>query len=177
MTESRRVLDSLRQELELWERHLAPVSDEDAAAPRLPNGWSVKDLMAHLAAWQQVTIARLEAARNGMPPHLPDWLQGGDPDSDDEVHRYNARIHERDRHRSWSDVHDAWRSGFERVLRLAAAIPAADLERPGRFAWLDGHRLLDVLDGTYRHHHDDHLPKLVAALAEGRGDTGPAGAA
>lgn len=156
-----RVLADLRDELGRWEGMLAGLTEESASTSRLPNGWSVKDLVAHLTAWQQVTRARLDAARCGAEPTLPGWLEGGDPEADD-VDRYNARIDRAYRALPWADVQREWRDGFREVLDLADPLPAADLEEPGRYPWLEGYPLIAVLQGTYEHHHDDHLPALLA---------------
>ena len=171
----REILEKLRDERDRWEGLLSGLDADDIAASRLPNGWSIKDLVAHLMAWQQVTLARLEAARQGASPVLPGWLAGGDPESDDDVHRFNARILEAYRERSWPQVHEAWRDGFSRVLALAEEIPADDLVRPGRYPWLDGGSLVTVLHGTFDHHHDDHLgPLLRWTLEHGRRASGGA---
>src|SRR5690625_832964 len=48
----------LAAEFGRWEALLMTLSEEETSSARLRNGWSVKDLMAHLKAWQQVTRAR-----------------------------------------------------------------------------------------------------------------------
>ena len=155
------ILEKLREEFERWEELLASLSEEEITTSRLPNGWSIKDLMAHLMSWQQVTRARLEAARQGEHPVYPEWLAGASPESEDELHRFNARIYEIHREKSWSEVHREWRDGFIEVLRLGEEVPEDDLVEPGRYSWLDGHPLIAVLQGTYEHHHVDHLGSLL----------------
>lgn len=48
-------------------------------APQLASAWSIKDVMAHLVAWQQVSNARLEAGQPGTQPVQRAWLSGEDP--------------------------------------------------------------------------------------------------
>lgn len=163
------VLGKLREEFERWEERLSRLSEEEITTSRLPNGWSIKDLMAHLMAWQQVTTARLEAARRDASPAYPEWLAGASPESEEEIHRFNARILEMHRESPWSQVHRAWRAGFLGVLELGADLPEDDLLEAGRYPWLDGHPLIAVLQGTYRHHHDDHLGALRTWMDEHRG--------
>ena len=160
--DKRQILTKLEEELNRWQELLASLSDEQIASSRLSNGWSIKDLMAHLMAWQQVTIARLEAAQHNEEPVLPAWLAGEDPESDEAVDEFNARIYEIYRDEPWSRVHQDWREGFSKVLKLGEEIPEQDLTAPERFLWLKGHPLITVLHGTYEHHHNDHLGPFLA---------------
>ena len=66
-------------------------------APQLPSNWAVKDVIAHLRAWQQVSIARLEAALNNGEPEFPDWLAGLQPESEEHLEQFNVRIYEANR--------------------------------------------------------------------------------
>ena len=165
MGDPKQMLAMLNEEFERWEDVLDSLSETQATTSRLPNGWSVKDLTAHLMAWQQVSVARLEAARHDEAPVLPDWLAGADPDTED-VGPINARIDEIYRGESWSQVHQAWRDGFVRLLALAKEIPEGDLGDTQKYPWLKGYSLFDVLQGTYEHHHEDHLQPLLTWVDE-----------
>jgi len=159
------VLEELSGEFKRWEDLLSPLNEEEITTSRLPNGWSIKDLMAHLMAWQQVTTARLDAAQRNESPMYPEWLAGSSPESEDEIHRFNARIFEIHRDRAWSQVHQDWRGGFLAVLKLGQEVPENDLVEAGRYPWLNGHPLIAVLQGTYEHHHVDHLGSLLTWLS------------
>lgn len=159
MTDSGQMLTKLKEEFKRWENVLGSLSEAQATTSRLSNGWSVKDLTAHLMAWQQVSVARLEAARLNQEPELPEWLARADPDEED-VDPINARIDETYREKSWPWVHQQWRDGFVRVLTLAEAIPEDDFSNK-EYPWLKGHSLLDVLQGSYEHHHEDHWQPLL----------------
>lgn len=162
------VLTALSEELQYWEGQLATLSEDEITTSRLRNGWSIKDLMAHLMAWQQVTRARLEAASANEAPVFPEWLEGAGPESDEQLHEFNARIVERHRDRPWLEVHSDWRSGFSEVIRLGRDLPEDDVLNPGRFSWLDGNPLLAVLEGTLRHHRDEHRSYLEEWLDQRR---------
>src|SRR4030067_519964 len=90
------------------EHLLASLSEEQITAPHLPSNLSIKDVMAHLRAWQQVSIARLEAAQLNKEPVFPNWLSGLDPESEEDRDRFNARIYETYRQQPWSRVHQDW---------------------------------------------------------------------
>lgn len=109
MGDKRQILTKLEEELSRWQELLASLNDERIASSHLPNGWSIKDVMAHLMAWQQITIARLDAAQRNEEPVLPAWLAEEDPESDEAVDKFNARIYEIYRGEPWLRVHQDWR--------------------------------------------------------------------
>lgn len=161
MNDKQEIIASLREEYNRWEELLAGLSEEQITTRHLPANLSIKDVIGHLRAWQQVTLARLEAALHDREPELPDWLAGEDPESDDHLEEFNARIHETYREQPWSSVHQDWRDGFRRVLELGEIIPEKDLLDPEKYPWLEGYPLIVVLTGTHEHHHDDHLQPLL----------------
>ncbi|MGD8454734.1 MAG: ClbS/DfsB family four-helix bundle protein [Anaerolineales bacterium] len=161
MNNKQEILAMLNEEYKRWEELLAGLKEEQITARHLPANLSIKDVIGHLRAWQQVTLARLEAALLEREPQLPAWLAGEDPESDDHLEEFNARIHETYREQPWSSVHQDWRDGFLRVLELGETIPGKDLLDPEKYPWLEGHPLIFVLTGTHEHHHDDHLEPLL----------------
>ena len=74
------VFDALSEEFDAWEDLLSDMSDEQITTPRLPSNLSIKDVIAHLRAWQQRSIARLEAALLGRAPEFPKWPAELDPE-------------------------------------------------------------------------------------------------
>jgi hypothetical protein len=151
------------REFESWERMLAGLSTVQRTDPSLPDGLSVKDTLAHLAAWQQRTCARLEADLHGHEPRFLHWpVALEDEESSDAVDRANAWILEANRNRPWSDIHQEWRNGFLRFLELIRATPAADLRPAGKLAWLAEYELLDADADVYDYHHAEHRVQLAA---------------
>ena len=146
-----------------WQSLLAPLSEAQIIAAD-PSGYSIKDTIAHLHGWQQLSIARLDAARRGEEPVMPAWVMGLDPDDEALTEVFNGQIQETARHLSWSHVHEQWRNGFERFLELAQSIPASDLQARGQYPWLGEYALGDVLLG-WLEHHAEHLHDLTGATS------------
>ncbi len=166
MNDKQQILTTLREEFDRWEELLASLSEEQITAPHLPSNLSIKDVMAHLWAWQQRSIVRLEAALLDREPDFPRWPEEFDPEQEDEPHELNAWLYETNREKPWSRVYGDWRAGFLRFLELGEAIPEKDLLEAGRYAWLEGEPLSIVFVGSYEHHHDDHLEPLLAWLRQ-----------
>lgn len=163
MSDKQSTLTALRQEFNRWEALLASLSEEQITAPQLPENWAIKDVVAHLRAWQQRSIARLDAALQGRPPEYPAWPAQFDPEAEGQPHDLNAWLYATYRDQPWPSVHRDWREGFRRFLELAETIPEKDLLDPGKYNWLEGYPLLAVLQGSYEHHreHAEYLEPYV----------------
>jgi hypothetical protein len=168
MNDKQEMLTRLREEFNRWEELLANLSEEQITAPQLPENWSIKDVIAHLRAWQQRSIARLEAALLNREPEYPAWPAQFDPEEEGQPHDLNAWLYATYRDRPWSNVHRDWSAGFLRFLELGAAIPEADLLAVGKYPWLEGYGLFAVLQGSYEHHreHAEYLEPLLARLRQ-----------
>jgi hypothetical protein len=173
MNDKKQILTMLKEEFNRWEELLAGMSEEQITAQHLPSNLSIKDVIAHLWAWQQRSIARLEAALHDKEPEFPRWPAEFDPEQED-VDQMNAWIYETNRVKPWSRVYGDWRAGFLRFLELGEAIPEKDLLDAGRYPWLEGQPLSIVFVGSYEHHHIDHLEPLLAWLRQ-HGNIKPAG--
>jgi len=159
------LLAARREEYDRWEKLLIRLSDEQITSPLLPSNWSVKDVIAHLWAWQQRSIARLEAARFNREPEFPNWLEELDPDSDGGTDRINAGIYATYRDKPWSTVHQDWREGFLRFLELGSALSEKDLLEK-EYTWFKGYPLYVILASSYAHHQIEHLEPLLARLRQ-----------
>jgi hypothetical protein len=163
MSDKNQIISMLREEFERWENILGGLSEEQISAPNRIAQLSIKDIVAHLMAWQQRSIARMEAGLDNREPVFPKWPEGVDPEVED-VDQINAWIYQTYCDQPWQSVHEAWREGFLHFLELAEAIPEKDLMEVGRYAWLKDYALSAVLLGSYEHHHEEHLEPLLASL-------------
>jgi len=142
-----------------WEETLAGFSEEQIVTRRPLADLSIKDVIGHLRAWQQRSIARLEAALNGKEPILPEWSAGMTPQSEDKVEQYNAVIHQIYLDQPWSRVHGDWSAGYLHFLELAKGVDEDALFETGMYSWLPDYPLAAVLKGSLEHH-QEHLETL-----------------
>lgn len=160
------LLAALTAEFDQWERLLTTLTDDQLTAPHPPDGWSIKDEIAHLHAWQQRSIARLEAAHDKRPPLFPQWGPDLDPEADADTDPVNAWIYDQYRDWPWADVYAEWRAGYQRLLALTDALAERDLLNGDGFAWLAPYSPADVVIGSYDHH-QEHWEALIARLQNG----------
>ena len=159
------ILTALREQIDRWEGLLDRLNNDQINAPLLPSNWSTKDVLSHLRAWQQRSIARLEAALSDREPIFPKWLPELNPDSEVSTDQINAWIYETHRNESWLTVRQNWKDGFSRLLELGERISERDMMDETRYTWMETRPLALILIGTYDHH-QEHLDKLLAWLKE-----------
>lgn len=160
MNMKKHILTALREEFNHWEELLASLSVDHISVSRVLGEWSTKDVIAHLWAWQQISVARVEAAVTDVEPKFPQWvteLQGNWEENADQT---NVRIQEIYQKLPWSKIHQNWRKGFLQFLELGEGISERDMLDPGKYSWLEGYSLADILLASYDHH-QEHLEKLV----------------
>jgi hypothetical protein len=157
------LLSALREKFNDWEALLSGLSEEQRIAPTLPDNWSVKDVVAHVDAWLQRTVARLEAAQQHREPIYPKWTDDPDPDAEGITDKTNAWIYDHNHDLPWNTVYQNWRRDFLRLLELADGISEMELLDSSRFSWMEGHALSAALVASYDHH-QEHYEKLQARL-------------
>jgi hypothetical protein len=86
-------LSILRDGQERLDELLAKLSDEDLVKPATIGNrdWSAKDVIGHVALWEEVALVTLEAWLEGQQAPVEETFGGGDVDE------INARNHERKR--------------------------------------------------------------------------------
>jgi hypothetical protein len=166
MNEKTQIMAALRAEYERWDEILSGMSDTEAAVQVEPSDWSARDIVVHLWAWQQRSIARMEAALHDHEPEFPDWPTEFDPEAPGQPHDLNAWLYAQNRDKSWSQVYDDWQAGFQRFIKLGESIPEDDLFAVGRYSMLESYPLAAVLDAS-RKHHEEHRKWLTEWLDDG----------
>ncbi len=148
------------------EELVASLSDDEMIAPAPDGGWSVKDHLIHLAAWDCALLGVLRGKPMGEAIGVDDAIYetGG-------VDAVNAVIYEREKDRPLPEVLETWRASRREVLALLETLSDADLyERPfmpdvtaEAYAIIHG-----VVDNTCAHD-ADHIEWIRAMLDARKG--------
>ena len=154
------ILAALREQFNRWEELPASLTDEQITAPHFDYDWSIQDVIAHLWAWQQISIARLEAAAYHRELEYPKWAAELHGDWEENADQTNGWIYETCHEKSWSEVYQSWRNGCLRFLEAGKPISEKDLLDGDRYPWLKGYSLAFILVASYDHH-QEHLDKLL----------------
>ncbi|HEV2104630.1 MAG TPA: DinB family protein, partial [Candidatus Eisenbacteria bacterium] len=123
---------------------------EAARAPREPGKWSPREILLHLAAWDDWILEALPAARRNLSPP---------PMGAAAVNAFNARAVAAGKRLDWAEAVRRFRDRRARVLATLARVPASPTH-----VWSRGHavgRLVDFVPEHDRH----HAAQLAAAAS------------
>ena len=150
------------------EKLLATLSPAELNATVLDEGWSVKDSLAHLVAWEKMMMGWMESLLRGEPVvrFAPGFIET--PTSGEAMMlALNEKLYQKDRGRTLADVLTAFRRTHEEVLATLNRMSEADIFEPRDFASRKGVRLLDgVIDGNTYEHYDEHYGWISKGLAQ-----------
>jgi hypothetical protein len=154
------LLDQLRKERADWEALLADIGEARMTEPGPMGQWTFKDLIAHVVAWGERDLARLDAAMNGQPVAPAPWPAGLDTDA-----TINAWIYERNKDRPLPDILQDSNKTWQRFEDAVQKLPERSLVEPGYFEWMDGNALSVVVHSFFEHIHEEHEPSIRSWLA------------
>ncbi len=153
------ILDELRSKYAALEGILAPLDEAQMTTPGVIGDWSIKDILAHMSAWQHRLLAWLYAARHNEDPTI------SGPDSVEEMDRLNEQFYKENKSRPLADVLGDFRSSYLQIVEAVQAMREEDLIDPQRFAWLSGDSLRQLVAGDTFEHYQEHQQQIEAWLA------------
>jgi hypothetical protein len=166
------LLARLEEERGDWERLLVEVGLPRMTQPGVDGDWSVKDIMAHVAAYERWTAGHVAAVTRGDAPTLAE-LYGSDDvppgvDAADTDER-NAAIAAWYRGVSLDEVSVMAQQTFTALVDAVQAAPEELLSDPRALDWLDGTTLTElIIDNSYRHY-SQHAPAIRAWIMRSEG--------
>lgn len=134
--------------------------------PGAMGDWTVKDCIAHLAAWRWWSVTRLDGAARGVEPEPP-WPPELDEDRPGDVDRINGRFYAAARDLPAADVLRDSRATLDRLEAALLALTEADLFAPDRFSWLHGYPAAAIITSSAIHLEEHRGPALVALRGGG----------
>jgi hypothetical protein len=170
MTDTPTTMAELRERINssyaALEYTIGQLSDEQLTTP-IDGSWSAKDLLAHIVAWEQVTIHFHVGDRS-----FEDVTQlTSVPYATTAVDQINEAFYQRDRNIPLAQVLQSFRSSHQELLTMLDHMSEADLFKaytpPGR----DTGQLIEWVIGDSYEHYDEHratMERLLGAQAAGR---------
>ena len=118
--------------------------------------WSVKDIIAHLASYEQVLVDVLATFTSDSPtPALNTFIELGGEFNDFEVNRRKEK--------TIQDVLAEFKDAHARVMSLIVGIPSETLRKTGTLPWYGmDYSLDDVIVYMYYGHKREHSAQIAA---------------
>jgi len=154
MTKSK-LLDLIMSERRKLEDSLALFSPEEKTMSGVENGWSVKDIMAHISAWEGKMRLWLVQIVSGVTPDRP---PPGEPWPD--LDQLNQQIYDENRTKPLAVAEAEFISSYQESLRLVSSMPEEDLIDPQRYEWSRSDPLYYLVGGNTFWHYEEHLVSI-----------------
>lgn len=170
-----RLLERMQQEYTALEAVLTALDAAQMDRPGVYGDLSVKDVLAHLAAWQGMEIGWLQTSLRGesVVRYAPGYELLETEDNGDEVtERINAHIFAENQSKPLAAVLDDLQSTRTGLLTLVQTLSDADLNDPHRFDWWDGEPIWTSIAGNSYEHVREHRALIESWRASG-GQTTP----
>lgn len=116
--------------------------------------WSTKDIIAHLASFEEVLIDVLQSYQGGGPtPHLDAFTAGPGQYNDDQVAER--------KNRTPAEVFDEYQARHAQTMTLIVKIPAEVSRKPGTLPWYGlEYSLDDLIVYQYYGHKREHTAQV-----------------
>lgn len=159
------LLDAMRSGRARWEDLLAEVEAGRMDEPGVVGAWSVRDVVAHVSAYERfIAAAILADLRGGSATPRELYDRDDEPPRDDEPDpdhaRYNGWVVEHARTRPLAEVLTSAREAYDRLREAVQALSDQELADPQRFAWLPGRALVAILPNQSFAHYAMHEPSV-----------------
>ncbi len=151
------MLTQVRAERARLEAVLARVPADRLTEMGVEGDWSVKDLMAHIAAWETQMVRWIETALRGDTP--ADLAL-----SDEQIDAMNTGFYVGSRDRPLGQVRAEFTASYLRALDLISTVSEDDLFDPDRFPWRQGRPLWYMVGGNTFWHYREHREAIAAWL-------------
>jgi hypothetical protein len=153
------LLNRIREARDNFQELLSHLTDSQMVTAGVIGSWSVKDIIAHVIAHEQLALRELDGAKRGI-------LMTSDQLSTDSI---NADAVEASKSLSLDEIRESWQRSYEQILRAIEALTNEDFEPSGELT----QRLEDTIDGafgnnTYGHYaeHEGHIRAWLSKISQ-----------
>ena len=153
-----RFLDTLAQERAAWDALLAEVPTTRLEEPGPAGAWSIKDVIAHVTAYERWALRRLEIGRRGEP------YERAPIDAIEDVDARNAAYQAQDAGRALADIRAESDQVYAGLRALVEAAPDSALTDPAYFGLPADIVPWELIAGNGYEHYHEHIPGIRAWL-------------
>ncbi len=147
------LMDLVHRERASLENTLNGLVEAQLLQPLGPDGWTIKDLLAHITIWEQRMVQWTRESLRGYTPERPapgmTW---------DDLDRLNQINYLESKDLLLDTVRENFNRSHHQVLQVVGELSQEDLFDPTRFAWRNGDPMWHMVAANtwwhYREHND-----------------------
>ncbi len=129
-TTKEQLLTAMQSEHTALEKILRPLTPEQMTHQSDVIHWAIKDILAHLFAWEQMCLGWYKVGLLGEVPILPaegfNWRQ---------IPALNKQIYENYHDQPLEEIMKQFQASYQQMLETVKGISEVDLFKSGRYAW------------------------------------------
>jgi hypothetical protein len=153
------IFNQMRTNYAALEEILAPLDKTQMTTKGVIDGWSIKDMLAHISSWHHRLLTWLDAAIRNVEPAI------SGPDNVEEMDALNAQFYLENKSRPLDEVLTDFRTTHQQIMDIIQAMREEDLISPQRFAWTQGSPLWQLVAGDTYEHYQEHRKQIQEWLA------------
>ena len=157
------LIEEIKSEREYFETTLAKFSRDQMTSPLLDDGWSLKDLLAHITVWEQRMLKWVGSTlRDEVPEMLPQGLTW----SDEDINRWNQQTYLDLKDKPLGEVLADFESSYPQALAIAERSTEEQLFDKDHYAWRGGRPLYIMVAADTSWHYKEHNTQLQGLLED-----------
>jgi hypothetical protein len=141
------LLNDILVERTRLERNLDNLTEMEMTQPGVVGEWSIKDVLAHLTAWEELFLSWYAAGVQGREPEIPPVGMGKKA-----IDALNQKIFAQYRQTPLNEVLTEFHASFQQILTVLQTVTEEDLFSPRRYAWTGNLVLADYVAGNTCNH-------------------------
>ncbi len=155
------VLEKIKAERNNLYDLIHSLTDEQICEPSLPNGWSVKDVMMHIAEWEHRCAMWINAGLCQNTPHVPQegytW---------DDIDRLNADTYEDYKEMSLEGAQNYSRAVYLHFYEQLENLSEEEMTEPAHFSWTEKESLVPFIAANTYDHYREHRKQIQEWLPQ-----------
>ena len=137
-----------------FENILDGLSEAQMTLPGVEGFWSIKDILAHIAAWERLAYDRVHAAVSGEALKFP-LIKG-----DDDVNAFNADVYKRNKSQPLVKIISEFHESHQEFSALIESLDEEFLSKPLPFDWAGKLTAQVVISANTHWHYLEHIESI-----------------
>jgi hypothetical protein len=143
------ILAASQKEHDQLVKLISTLTPDRLNAPGQMSDWSIKDILCHLTAWEQMVLRWLAEGQQGLAPQVPapgyKWNQ---------LPALNQNIYETHHDLPLEEVLSQFHDSYSQVMAVIETLPPETLFTPGLYPWMNKNVLASYfVSCTSSHYH------------------------